>query len=76
MIVKNRKTQKEYVISKEDYANLVARKIHRNFQVINDSDVPKGKIAIPRQIEEYQHTAKELKIKKIEPITKTDKTNE
>lgn len=72
MIVKNRRTQKEYTITKEDYAKLVDKKIHKSFIVVSDQDSEPKKIIIPKQIEEYQRIPKDLKIKKSEPKTETN----
>lgn len=63
MIVQNRKTLREYEITKEEYRKLVARQIHVNFKVIDDSDVKMGgKIPIPKEIIEYKKSPKSLKI--------------
>ncbi len=65
MIVRNRKTLREYEITKEDYAKLVERKIHRSFEILDNTDTKlKGKVLIPKEIVEYQaKLPKDLKIK-------------
>ena len=65
MIVKNRKTGKEYPITKVDWDKLTEQKLHRNFIVIDANDNPKQKIQIPKVIEEYQQAkVEELRITK------------
>ncbi len=71
MIVRNRKTLREYTITTDDWKKLTEQKKHRYFEVINTSDVQPGKILVPKIIQEFQMKPDELKIKK--PITKTDK---
>lgn len=65
MIVRNRKTLKEYEITKTNWAKLVEMKIHRNFAIVDYSDTTiKGKILIPKEIVEYQASLPaDLKIK-------------
>ena len=71
MIVKNRKTGKEYPITKVDWDKLIEQKLSRNYIVMDANDNPKQKIQIPKIIEEYQQTkvdelrmAKEVKQEK------------
>ncbi len=62
MIVKNKKTQKEYEISENDWKKLVDQQLHRLFQIIKKGDVIKGKVPIPKEIIEFQKDPKRLKI--------------
>jgi hypothetical protein len=72
MIVKNRKTGKEYPITKADWAKLTEQKLSRNFIVMDENDNPKQKIQIPKVIEEYQQTkVDELRIVKESKQEKT-----
>lgn len=64
MIVRNKKTLKEYEITKADYDKLVEMKIQRSFQVISQTDTPKGKILVPKEILEFQQIPRELRIRK------------
>ena len=73
MIVRNRKTLREYEITKDDYAKLVERKLHRSFEIIDNTDIKKSGILIPKEILEYQQRPKSLKITKPE-IIKPDKS--
>jgi hypothetical protein len=64
MIIRNRKTSKTYEISKEGYDMLVQRKISRNYEILDSSDIPKPKIIIPKVIEEYQKNPEIIRIHK------------
>jgi len=66
MIVRNRKTGKEYEITKSDYDVLVQRKVHRGFLIVSDSDNVKTKILVPKEIEEFQNKMKIDKPAKIQ----------
>jgi len=68
MIIQNRKTGKEYEVSKADYQKLIDKNLHRRFKVIDDTDITKTKILVPKEILEYQQ-------KKIEIPAKIEKTN-
>lgn len=65
MIIRNRKTSKTYEISKEGYEKLVQRKISRNFEILDSSELPKQKIVIPKVIEEYQKNPEIIRINKL-----------
>lgn len=69
MIVRNRKTGKEYEITKSDYDVLVQRKVHRGFLIVSDSDNVKTKILVPKEIEEFQNNLKVTKPSKIQTDT-------
>jgi len=74
MIVRNRKTLKEYEIDKAGWDKIVSDKKHRMFIVVEKEDAVKGKLLIPKIIEEYRSKPsiidKPQKIKKPdEPIT-------
>ena len=73
MIVQNRKSLVISEITKDEWQKIKERKIHSLFKVIDDSDLKKGKIPIPKEIIEYQKSPKSLKI---EPITQTIKSKQ
>lgn len=72
MKVRNKRSLREYEISQADYAKLVEMKIHRQFDIIDKQDTPKGKILIPKEIIEYQLKPKVQKITKPEVIKTTE----
>ncbi len=69
MIVRNRRTGKEYTITTDDWKKLTEQKKHRYFEVINTSDVQPGKILVPKIIQEFQVNTDKLKITKPKPKT-------
>lgn len=67
MTVRNKKTGKEYVITKNDWQRIVDGKYDKLFTVVVNDDNNIKKINVPTKIVEYQ--------KEIKKITKTE-TNE
>lgn len=66
MIVRNRKTGREYEITENDWQKLVQSQSHRLFEIIKKGENVKAKLPIPKEIEEYQKDPKRLKIDKSE----------
>lgn len=73
MTVRNKKTGKEYRISKEDWNKIVANKQSNLFTIINKDDVPLKKMNIPNKVVEFQADARKLRIDK---NNKIDTANE
>ena len=72
MLVRNRITKTEDVISKEGYANLVRLGMANNLVVINDSDANIKAIKIPAKIEEFKKSKINIPI----PVAKEVTTEE
>lgn len=64
MTVRNKKTGKEYVITKNDWQRIVDGKYDKLFTVVVNDDNNIKKINVPTKIVEYQ--------KEIKKITKTE----
>ena len=64
MTVRNKKTGKEYVITKNDWQRIVDGKYDKLFTVVVNDDNNIKKINVPTKIIEYQ--------KEIKKITKTE----
>ncbi len=73
MTVRNKKTGKEYQISKEEWNKIVANKQSNLFTIIDKDDVPLKKMNIPNKVAEFQADARKLRIDK---NNKIDTANE
>lgn len=67
MRIENRRSKVEYVVTKEEWAQMVQQQVSSLYRVIDKEDNIRGRINIPKEISEFKITRPERIVPKVQP---------
>ena len=73
MRIENRRSKIETVVTKEEWQQMIDQQTSKLFKIIDKDDYVRGKINIPREIQEFKLTRPERIIPKVEEVILPEK---